>query len=223
MSNTEKNPPAASRPIRLVLSDDHPLVLVGLEMMFDSPDFKIVATCEDGARTLVTVQDLKPDILLLDLRLPIVDGFGVLRGLRESRLPTRTIVFTGSARRNDAEEALKLGARGVLEKIEAPQRVLQCVRDVHAGKTWVYEPSSVPAAPPTARDETITREDLARVLTPRELDIVDMLSLAHPNKIIASRLGITEGTVKVHLHRIYDKLQVKGRMDLLLQLTRRPE
>jgi len=204
------------RPIKLVLSDDHPFVLMGLKQLFESADFDVVDTCEDGVRTLAAVRKHRPDVLVLDLQMPGLDGFGVLRELQREQLAARAVVLTGSPGSADPSQLAALGAKGVLRKTEAPERLVECVRRIHAGEMWL-EPAD---APPRTSDQA-RRQQLLSVLTQREVEIVEAVAQALPNKVIAQRLGITEGTVKLHLHRIYDKLKLRGRMDLLLYVTER--
>jgi two-component system nitrate/nitrite response regulator NarL len=209
--------PAARAPIRIVLADDHPFVLLGLELVFDAEGMEIVKVCEDGESTLVAVRAYRPDILMLDLAMPRMSGYDVLREIRSAALPTRVIVLTASGDVESAEKAKALGAHGVMGKSEAPARILQCVRDVHGGRQVLAAPADPRPAPVPLSAPQLLVEKLTR----RELQIVDLIALALPNKAIASRMQITEGTVKVHLHRIYEKLGVRGRMDLLLHSVRK--
>ena len=198
--------------IRLLLADDHPFVLMGLRLVFDQPGFEIVGACEDGAQALAALRRHRPDVLILDVQMPGMHGLQVLREIAREKLPTKVIVLTGSSEPEQIAEAAQLGACGVLGKSEPPDRLLQCVREVHAGGSWLKPPSTrVPASGQAGK--------LIEILTPREIQIVELIAKALPNKSVAAQLGITEGTVKVHLHNIYEKLKVRGRMDLLLHFT----
>ena len=204
--------------IDLVLADDHPIVLAGLENLFRrARDIRVVATCSDGVAAVQAVQAYAPDVLVLDFRMPRLDGLGVLRKIKEAKLRTRAILLAVSLERSEIAEAVRLGVRGVLLKEMAPQLIVKCVRDVHAGKQWI-EPhlaSPVPDRPQEADDQS---RRVVEMLTPREVEVVRALVLGLRNKEIADRMGITESAVKIHLHAIYDKLQLDGRTALILHL-----
>jgi DNA-binding NarL/FixJ family response regulator len=196
--------------LRLVLADDHPLVLDGLENLFRNEEgFDVVARCVNGREALDAARDRLPDVLILDLRMPDIGGLDVLRALAEERLPVRTVVLTAGVREREMVEAVRLGALGVVLKESAPGLLLDCVRTVARGERYLH-----PRFLARALDEEPHR--LAETtLTARELDLVRMVAKGLRNKEIAERLCITEGTVKVHLHNIYDKLGLDGRLALL--------
>jgi two-component system nitrate/nitrite response regulator NarL len=202
--------------IRLVLADDHPIILDGLEALFRAePGMQVVARCVNGAETLQAVRQHRPDILILDIRMPGMDGLAVLREMKRETLPTRVILLTVALTEEEALEALRLGVRGVVLKEMAPQMLVQCVRKVHAGEHWLERRSAERALEKLLARESGTRE-VAGVLTPRETEIVRMVAAGLRNKEIADRLSISEGTVKIHLHHIYEKLQLDGRLELAL-------
>ena len=200
--------------IKLVLADDHPLVLDGLETLFRlEPDFKVLARCTDGDETLCAVRKHRPDVLILDIRLPGKDGLAVLREIQREKLPTRVVLLTVSLSENDILEVIRLGVRGVVLKEMAPRLLVQCVRKVHAGEQWLEMRSVAQALTTLLRREAGTRQ-MSDTLTAREIEIVRMAVNCLRNKEIADRLNITEGTVKIHLHHIYEKLNVDGRVAL---------
>lgn len=202
--------------IRLVLADDHPIILSGLEQLFRlEGDFEVVARCTDGEQAIRAVLAHRPDILVLDLGMPVKDGLTVLREMKAADVPTRAVVLTASLDEDDLLEAVQLGARGFLLKGLAPELVVKCVRKVHAGEQWLERGLLVRATEKVSRREAGARE-AGKVLTPRELEIVRMVALGLRNKAIAEALSITEGTVKIHLHNIYEKLGVDGRLALVL-------
>jgi len=202
--------------IRLVLADDHPIVLNGLERLFElESDFQVLAKCTDGKTAVEAVIKHRPDVLLLDLGMPVKDGLTVLRELKAANLPTRAVVLTASLEEDDLVEAVQLGARGFLVKGLAPDLVVKCVRKVYAGEPWLERGLLVRAAEKMSRREAGTRE-VSKVLTARELELVRMVALGLRNKGIAEALSISEGTVKIHLHNIYDKLDLDGRVALML-------
>lgn len=202
--------------ISLVLADDHPIVLDGLETLFrQEPDFQVLARCVDGEEAVQAVRAHRPDILVLDIRMPRLDGLAALRELQKEQLPTRVVLLTGALEEAEVVEALRLGVAGVVLKEMAPQLLVQCIRKVHAGEPWVEKRSFGQALAHFLRREAGLRE-VSGVLTPRELELVRMVAGGLRNKDIARSLGISEGTVKIHLHHIYEKLQVTGRLELTL-------
>lgn len=202
--------------IRLVLADDHPILLDGLERLFQlEPDFQVLARCADGAEALRAVANHRPDVLILDLGMPVKDGLTVLRELRSLKLPTAVVVLTASLDEDDLLEAIQLGARGFLAKGLAPDLIVKCVRKVHAGEQWLEPGLVVRAAEKLSRRQAAGRE-VGRVLTARELEIVRLVATGRRNKAIAEALSISEGTVKIHLHNVYEKLGLDGRLALVL-------
>jgi len=205
-----------SPPIRLVLADDHPIVLNGLESLFHlEPDFQVVARCVNGEETLAAVRQHRPDILILDIHMPRKDGLEVLRELDQDQLPTRVVLLAAALEEHEVLEALRLGARGMVLKELAPQLLVQCVRKVHAGGKWLEKQLSARALETLVRRDADAR-DGKRDLTPRERDIVVMATAGLPTKEMARRLSISEGTVKIHLHNVYKKLKVQNRVELVL-------
>jgi len=201
--------------IRLVIADDHPLILDGLENLLRlEPDMEVLARCRDGEETLRAVHQHKPDILILDIHMPRKDGLAVLQEIREEKLPTRVVILTAELDENEALKLMRLGVGGVILKEMASQMVVQCVRKVHAGGQWLERHS-------TSRmlDKLLQREagvhELAGVLTPREIEIMRLVASGLQSKAVAKELYISEGTVKSHLHNIYDKLHLDGRLTLL--------
>jgi DNA-binding NarL/FixJ family response regulator len=203
-------------PIRVVLSDDHPIVLGGLETLLRTEgDFEVVARCVNGREALEAVREHRPDLLVLDLRMPGMDGLEVLRRLREADPDSRVVILTGAVDEEEVLEAIRLGAKGVVLKEMAPSLLIQCLRKVHAGGRWLEDDTVGKALERLLRREAGARE-LSQALTVREADVVRMVVRGHRNKEIAERLFVSEGTVKVHLHHIYEKLGIDGRMPLLL-------
>jgi DNA-binding NarL/FixJ family response regulator len=201
--------------IRLVIADDHPLILDGLENLLRlEPDMKVVARCRDGEETLQAVRHHQPDLLILDIRMPRKDGLKVLQELGKEKLPTRVVVLTAELDGKEALKLLRFGVKGILLKEMAPQLLVQCIRKVHAGGHWLERESTGRVLDQLLRQETESR-DLAEVLTSREIEIVRLVARGLPNKAIAKKLYLSEGTVKVHLHNVYDKLELDSRLALL--------
>lgn len=202
--------------INLILTDDHPLVLNGLKQLFSTePDFNIIACCENGDEALKAVRQQQPDILTLDLQMPRMSGLAVLRELQQEDLPTKVIILTAALDENEVLEAIRLGVRGVILKEMAPQLLIQCIRIVHAGGEWLEKQSVRRALEKLLRRE-VGMQEITNILTPREIDLVRQVANGLSNKHIAQKLHISEGTVKVHLHRVFEKLDVKSRVSLTL-------
>ena len=194
--------------IRVIIADDHPIVLDGLAYLFSAEsDLELVARCTNGDEALAATRRERPDVLVLDVRMPGRSGLDVLRVLTAEKNPTRVVLLSGQM--NDAEmvSAVRLGAAGIVLKESAPRELLQCVRAVAAGGQWLDGADAGGA-------RRVRHGRRAEVLTRRELDIARMVAIGARNKQIAENLGISEGTVKMHLHTIYEKLEISGRVEL---------
>ena len=206
--------------IRLALADDHPLVLDGLaHRLGREPDLEVVARCPDGEAALRAVAELRPDVLVLDLRMPRLGGLEVLRRLARQKSATRVVVLAGEVGEADLLEAVRLGARGVALKGGAPGQLIDGIRAVHAGGRWL-EGGLAGLALEHLLAREAARQEPADPLTPRERELVGLVSQGLRNKEIAARLGLTEGTVKMHLVRVYGKLGVTNRVELANRLRR---
>jgi len=202
-------------PIKIVLADGHQIVLDSLEQLFAAEaDFRVIARCSDGEEALQTVRKLTPDILILEIRMAGMDGLECLRQLKQEKLPTRVVFLTAMVDEDQALEAIRLGAGGVVLKEMAPHLLLLCVRKVHAGEQWIEKQSITRAIEKLLKREAGARR-LASLVTTRETEIVRLVAQNLPNKEIADRLGISEGTIKIHLYNIYQKLNVSSRRELV--------
>ncbi len=198
--------------IRLVLADDHPLILDGLEQLVRlAGDFEVVERCVSGEEALRAVERRRPDLLVLDVRMPGMDGLAVLREMRHRRLVTRVVILTAAIGEDELLEAVRLGVGGVVLKEMAPRLLVQALRKVHAGEQWVEKRSVQAALEKVLRREAGARE-AASELTPREIELIRMVAEGLRNREIGERLGITEGTVKAHLHNVYKKLHLETRV-----------
>jgi DNA-binding NarL/FixJ family response regulator len=203
-------------PIRLVLVDDHPIVLDGLESLFRlESDIRVVARCVNAEEALTAVSRHRPDVLLLDLRLPRKDGLAVLRELQQKKLSVKVVLLAAVLEEEEVLEAFRLGVRGMVLKEQAPQMVVRCVRRVHAGDQWI-EKQACTRAVHALLDREAGESAAASILTPREIQMVRMVAGGLRNKEMSQRLAISEGTVKIHLHHIYQKLKVENRVQLTL-------
>jgi len=195
---------------RVIIADDHPIVLDGLAQLFSAEDdLELVERCTNGDEALAAARRERPDVLVLDVRMPGRNGLDVVRALAEEKNPARVVLLSGQMSDAEVVTALRLGAAGIVLKESAPRMLLQCVRAVAAGEQWIDS-----AAAHAAREKLAGGDDPGKTLTRRELDIVRMVAVGARNKKIAEQLGISEGTVKMHLHTIYEKLQISGRLEL---------
>jgi DNA-binding NarL/FixJ family response regulator len=201
-------------PIRIVIADDHPVVRRGLaQFIADEDELEVVAECADGEAAVAAVEELRPDVLIVDLRMPQGDGLDVLRRLNLMRSPPATVLLAGNVSDEDVVEAMRLGVKGVVLKEMAPSLLVACIRKVASGGTWLEKEAVGRAFEKILRAEQ-ARQKVREVLTPREIDIVRMVAQGFGNREIGEKLFISEGTVKTHLHSVYEKLAVKGRVQL---------
>lgn len=206
--------------INIVIADDHPIVLAGLgQLIRGEAGMQVVATCVNGTEALQAVRARRPDVLLLDINMPKLDGFGVLRTLASERVDVRTIVLTAELDSSAVAAARLAGARGVVLKELSPQHVLDCIRRVHAGTEWVEFLGRPRDEAPDRPEHRDTNE-----LTPRERELATLVAGGLRNRDIATRLGISEGTAKLHLYNVYKKLGVSSRLELAIRMQggRRP-
>ena len=207
--------PVPDRPIRVVIADDHAVVLGGLASLLAlESDLAVVAACSNGETAIEAVRTHGVDVLLLDLNMRL-DGLTVMRALIKEGICPRVVLLTAEIDDDQALEAVRLGVSGIILKEMAPQLLMECIRKVHGGERWVEQRSVGRALDTLLRREAGLR-DLRQALTNRELDIVRMIVLGLRNSEIGQRLSVSEGTVKSHLHHIYEKLGVNGRVGLLL-------
>lgn len=201
--------------ISIVLADDHPLILNGLVNLFLlEDDLKVLASCTNGADAIGAVRSHRPDVVVLDICMPGMTGLEVCKKIREDKLQTRMVILTAALKEEEMAEAVSLGVHGIVLKEMAPQLLVQCIRKVYAGEQWVERQSTRQTLEKMLRREAGTRE-VAALLTPREIELVRLIAASLRNREIADKLFISEGTVKVHLHNIYEKLNVDSRMALL--------
>src|SRR4051812_33981153 len=226
-------PPAGGVPtkqkIRIVVADDHPIFRDGLcRLLGLEDDFEVVAQAQDGRQVLEILQQLEPDILLLDLKMPGLDGLATLQRLQAARNKTRVIVLTASDDKNEFVQAMKLGTSGIVLKQTATELLIKSTRKVHAGEIWLdshttaavirqFVAAEEAAPPPPPPPPTSAPRDRERSpLSQREREIVALVAQGFKNKEMAEKMFISEQTVKNHLHNIFDKLGVSDRLELAL-------
>ena len=202
--------------IQLVVADHHPLMLQGLGKLFQTKEeFKVVALCSNAVETIEAVRLHRPDVLVLATNVPGKDSLAIARELlTDTLLPTRIVFYAEEIDENQLMDTIRAGVAGIVLKEMDPQLLLQCVRKVHSGEQWMERRAARLSLEKLLRREAGVR-DLASRLTSREIEILHLVSEGLSNKAISEMVCISEGTVKVHLHNIYEKLQLKSRMALL--------
>ena len=199
----------------MIITDDHPLVLNGLyHLLREYPEFEVVDRCSSGTEALVAVRHHRPDILVLDLMMPAMDGLAVSRELHRTGEMPYVVLLTAQLHEDQLIEALHLGIRGFILKEMATKLLVECLRRVHAGGQWLEKDSANRAMAKLVRREAKGKE-IATLLTPREIEVVRMVAKGLINKEIAAQLCIADGTVKIHLHNIYEKLKINRRAELV--------
>jgi len=203
--------------IRIVVADDHPIFRDGLcKLLALEDDFEVVAQAQDGRQVLEVLHQLEPDILLLDLKMPGLDGLQTLQRLQVAKGKTRVIV-----------QAMKLGTSGIVLKQTATDQLIKSIRKVHAGEIWLdshttaavirqFVANEDAAPPPQPLSGAPPRERERSPLSQREREIVALVAQGFKNKEMAEKMFISEQTVKNHLHNIFDKLGVSDRLELAL-------
>ncbi len=203
--------------IRVLVADDHTIFRDGLCQLLEAEDdMTVVGEARTGPECLSLVQKVKPDILLLDLKMQPMDGFEVLTRLTEDKLEVRPIVLTASEDERDYVEAVKRGARGIVLKAAASERLLEGIRKVHRGEMWIDQRVAADVMKAMTEPRSAASRGDKVLLTVREQEIVSLVAQGFRNKEIADKLSISEQTVKNHLHNIFDKLGVSDRLELAL-------
>ena len=209
-----RNTPAGVRAdrIRVLIADDHVTVLEGLAAIIGrQTDMEVVAEAANGREAVELWQQQQPDVTLLDLRMPILDGVGVIEEIRRQRASARIVVLTTFDSDNEIARAIKAGAKGYLLKDARREELLDCIRKVNGGQTCV----------PTALAAKLAESMSSEPLTGRELDVLKLLASGKSNKEIGSQLFISETTVKSHMRSIFSKLNVLSRTEAITTATRR--
>jgi DNA-binding NarL/FixJ family response regulator len=202
---------ATAAPIRIVVADDHPVVRDGLvAMLRASSEFDVVGEAPNGAEAVHLVEVTSPDVLLLDLEMPGLDGVAVLRRLREIASPTRAIVFTVFDTDERIISAVEAGAKGYLLKGVPRAEIFTAIRVVHGGGSLLQP---VVAARVLEHVASRARGPDEIALTPRESSVLQLLARGRSNKQIAATLGVSERTVKFHVSALFTKLGATNRTE----------
>lgn len=200
--------------ITLVLADDHPLLLAGVRNFIDRQiEFQIVETCHDGPSALAAIRKLRPMIAVIDVRMPGCDGIEILSTLTAENSPTRVVLLTASVQDEQIYVAMEADVAGIVLKKNAPDTLVECLHEVAAGRHWFPDPFVQEAVRREAERRKIGSE-IARKLTARERELLLLAAQDLSNKEIARKVDIAEGTAKLHMHSIYQKLGVFRRSAL---------
>jgi DNA-binding NarL/FixJ family response regulator len=197
--------------IRMIVADDHPLVLRGVEGLFDPAEFEVVALCANGNAAMEQIERGACDVAVLDIAMPGLSGIEILKRVRRQNLPVKVVLLTSTIDDDSLVDVVREGVDGLVLKEAAAEVLVTCVRAVCRGDTWIDREVMARAlrklsAPPPAK------------LTEREVEVAQFVAQGLRNKEIAYRANISEGTVKMHLHNIYEKLGVGSRTELVLHV-----
>jgi len=205
------------QPVRILIADDHPVFRLGLiSVLRNEGEFTVVGEATDGRQALEMIQNLHPDVLLLDLVMPELTGLDTLRELSNSPTPVRTILLTAAIEKEQIAQALQLGARGIVLKDAPTLTLLDSIRTVMSGEFWIGQAkvpdlvSALRAYMPSADEQ---RKQFG--LTGRELEVVGAIVSGLTNRDIAEKFSIKQ-TVKHHLRNVFDKVGVSNRLELAL-------
>ena len=195
----------------VVIADHHPVVLQGLtNILGTASGFKVVASCSDGTDCIEAIRSLAPDIAIIDISMPGLTGLEILAIANSESLSTRLVFFTASVEDRELVISAAAGAYGVILKDVAPEILVQSLRQVADGQRLLPLLPSDQTVPREQRNVAIT-ENVLTVLTDRERQIMRLVSEGLSNKEIGRRLNIVDGTIKVHLHHIFQKLEISNR------------
>jgi two-component system NarL family response regulator len=197
-------PDLRSSPIRILIADDHPVVLAGLTSMLSTqPNMEVVGSASVGEEALQMLRTCPADILLLDLRMPGMNGVDTLHAIRAERINVRAIILTSFETDEDIYRSVQAGAQGYVLKGAPQSDMVEAIQTVHAGRR--YFPRHIAAR----LAERIMRTDL----TARELEVLEMLAHGLTNKEIGNALNISGNTVRNHVNSIIEKLEVSDRTE----------
>jgi DNA-binding NarL/FixJ family response regulator/two-component sensor histidine kinase len=210
----ESEPGASDAKIRVLIADDHALTRAGIRRLLESePDMEVASEAADGLQALAEAQDLGPQVILMDVRMPGMDGMEALRQLRAAQHAVRVLMLSAYGEDEEVFESLKAGASGYVLKDVAPQELVRMIRAVARGETLLA---------PELTGKLVDRfgrlargESAAPTLTSRETEVLHALANGLRNKEIARQLQVSERTITFHLEHIYQKLQVSSRTEAL--------
>jgi len=198
---------------RILVADDHPMIRTALEVLLRDTEYEIVGTAGSGEAALSEIGGVRPDILLLDLQMPGGSGMDVLRRIRAEKVSLKVILLTAAIDDSSLLEAKSLKVQGIVLKNSDPAYLLDCLDSVRHGRNWI-DPE---LAERTKQLAKTSRHGARAPLAPRERQLISFVRRGLRNREIAEQLGVTEGTVKVYLHAVFEKLGVSSRTELAIR------
>ena len=199
--------------MRILLIDDHALFRIGLRELLERRGLEVVDAVGDCEAGIALVEEKQPDVVLLDMRMPQMSGLDVLQVLRDKGQQMHIVILTTSRVETDVIASLQCGAQGYLLKDMEPDDLIRSLNDIVAGQTVVANELTMVLAKAVRGDEPKKSESAMDQLTPREQEILCLLAEGQSNKVIARNLGISDGTVKLHVKAILRKLSVHSRVE----------
>lgn len=204
-------------PIRVVLADDHWLMRDETRRILERcPDLSVAGEAEDGQQTLELVGRLRPDVLLLDIRMPELDGIEVLKRLRERSPETKTLILSAYDDDDYVLAAMAAGAQGYLLKTARADELIDAIRRVHRGEPVLHAAIAAKVARLWAGRRESTDREFSEPLSPREREVMQLAAKGLRNKAIAARLNVAHRTVEGHFNSIFNKLGVSSRLEAVL-------
>lgn len=209
--------------IRIAIADDHTIFRDGLRRLLTlEDDFEVVAEAKDGSEVIDLLREYNPDVLLLDLKMPGLDGLTVLQRVQSQKIKTKIIILTASEDEGEYVQAMKYGTSGIVLKQTATDLLIKSIRKVVDGEIWLDAKTTAAVMRQFASpSQPSPRERDQPRLSNREREIVAFVAQGFKNREIAERMFISEQTVKNHLHNIFDKLGVSDRLELALYAIHR--
>ncbi len=210
--NRKSSAGASQAKIRVLVADDHPMVRDGIKAnLKPQRDMTVIAEAKDGVEALALIKEHLPDVVLLDLRMPRMDGLDVIGEVNVSKLPSKVIIMTTFESEEDVHRALKAGARGYLLKDSSQEEILDAIRRVNLGETYL----------PARIVQKVAEGLRKKEISPREREVLQSVAAGKSNKEIGVQLFISEGTVKSHVKSLLEKLAVPGRTAAIREAVHR--